>query len=33
MACSKDHAHCTLCGRCLTCQPHPAHTDKHGNPK
>lgn len=30
MACSNpqsmDHAHCTLCGRCLTCEPHPAHT-------
>ncbi len=21
-----DHAHCTLCGKCLTCEPHPPHT-------
>lgn len=21
-----DHAHCTLCGQCLTCSPHPPHT-------
>jgi hypothetical protein len=21
-----DHAHCTLCGKCLTCDPHPAHS-------
>jgi hypothetical protein len=30
MACkdpqSMDHPHCTLCGKCLTCDPHPAHT-------
>lgn len=31
MAC--NHAHCTLCGKCLTCSPHPAHTDSKGNPK
>ena len=37
MACSNpksmSHAHCTLCGRCLVCEPHPPHTDKRGNPK
>lgn len=30
MACSDpdsmDHPHCTLCGDCLVCDPHPAHT-------
>jgi hypothetical protein len=20
------HPHCTLCGQCLTCSPHPPHT-------
>ena len=34
MACSNpqsmDHAHCTLCGRCLACEPH---TDQKGNPR
>jgi hypothetical protein len=26
MSCS--HAKCTLCGKCLTCQPHAPHTKK-----
>lgn len=30
MACSNPesmgHAHCILCGECLVCDPHPAHT-------
>ncbi len=33
MAHDDSHAHCTLCGKCLTCSPHPAHTDSKGNPK
>jgi hypothetical protein len=33
MACSKDHAQCIFCGRCLTCSPHGPHTDAKGNPK
>ena len=33
MARNCDHAHYTLCGKCLTCNPHPAHTDAKGNPK
>ena len=23
---SMGHAHCTLCGDCLVCDPHPPHT-------
>jgi hypothetical protein len=34
MACSNPqsmgHAHCTLCGKCLVCDPHPAHTKGQG---
>lgn len=30
MACSNpqsmDHPHCILCGDCMVCDPHPAHT-------
>jgi hypothetical protein len=37
MACSNpqsmSHPHCVLCGKCLTCDPHPAHTDDRGNPR
>ena len=33
MACNPGHAKCIFCGRCLTCQPHPAHTDENGNPR
>lgn len=28
--CTCSHAHCTLCGKCLTCSPHPPHTDQTG---
>jgi hypothetical protein len=33
MACKSSHAHCIFCGKCLTCQPHKAHTDRNGNPR
>lgn len=33
MARNCDHAHCTLCGKCLTCEPHPPHTGRYGNPR
>lgn len=27
------HAHCTLCGDCLVCDPHPPHTGPAGGPR
>lgn len=33
MAHNDSHANCIFCGKCLTCNPHPAHTDSKGNPK
>jgi hypothetical protein len=37
MACSNPqsmgHAHCTLCGNCLVCDPHPPHTPPMPAPK
>lgn len=31
--CDCDHPHCTLCGDCLMCSPHPAHTAPAAKPK